>query len=44
MCGTWEDFTKGVLGNRLLRIFGSTKEEVIRNWRKLHNMKKLHNL
>jgi hypothetical protein len=24
-------------GNRVLRIFGLTRDEVIRDWRKLHN-------
>jgi hypothetical protein len=26
-----------VLGNRALRIFGLKRDEVIREWRKLHN-------
>ena len=42
-CETWllilsEEWKLGVFENRVLRrIFGSKRDEVIREWRKLHN-------
>jgi hypothetical protein len=48
-CETWylilrDDHRLRVFGNRVLRrIFGSKRDEVTRDWRKLHN-EELHNL
>jgi hypothetical protein len=41
-CETWsptlrEEHRVGVFENRVLRIFGPKKDEVIGGWRKLHN-------
>jgi hypothetical protein len=40
----WEEHRERVFENSVLRrIFGPKKDEVIRDWRKLHN-EELHNL
>jgi len=47
-CETWsltlrEEHRLGVFENRVLKIFGSKRDEIIREWRKLHN-KELNDL
>jgi hypothetical protein len=47
-CETWslalrEEHRLTVFENRVLRIFGPTRDEVMGDWRKLHN-EELHNL
>jgi hypothetical protein len=38
-----EEYRLIIFGNRMLRIFGPKRDEVIEIWRKLHNQE-LHNL